>query len=938
MSSPIPVCCGRIRAFGKYEVEDGNPFQFQVAPSVTKNLDGSLNWVGGTLTLNGDAKAGASFTIDIGPGGGIRATVNDQVPQVVEFDPGQITNIQVNMGGSILPSQLFIPNSNISVPINIAPGGSTGSVTIGSGGKTTLIGSPITIAANNLGGNIDLVIDDSADAIGRVVNVSSSSVTGMTGSPVKFDQNALHSLEVLAGNGNDTVTVLSTPTNALYSNTVVNSGGGASNKVVVQKTSSPLDFEAGLGSAAVSLGYTNPVTNTTNVQLMTGPVYVGASTGSVDLVINDGGNQSHVAATMNGGINVGITGLAPAPISWRPTSTSSGGVTHVTIQGGSGGNQFTILDTPMTFTAIDLNTGLGGDTTFVNSTTGRININGQSGSDTIQIGNHDMSKIAANIYLTNGLGSNTVTLWDDLNVAPRSVTLGANSVTGMSPGIITYTLPNGALGGTSYLTLNGGKGGNIYNVNAVNVPTTLNAGAGNDKVYVFATAKPLVLDGHGGQDTDYLGLASNQLPNSATTANLLGGISLANTGGTTSLLVSDVSHGVLETSIVSTGEIDGIAPVALLYNSAQVTNIEVDGGKAGNIFNVTSLWTGVSLKLVGSSGTDIFNVGNNTDGLNQLQGSVNVIGNAGADTLNVLDAASTLVRDYGLGGSLFTTSHLGNIAYSMIESMALNMSKGADSIALPAPLTTVPTTINGGGGSDTIIGPISANNWSISGANTGTLGAVSFNKVQNVQGNAGRDTFTMQPAGSLSGTLSGGGQAAGTLDWVDYSSRSTPVSVNLSTGTATGLGGISGVNGLLGGNGGNVLAGGATPCVLVGGLGADQLFAASGRAVIIGGAGSDTLTGGADYTLMIAGRTAYDANTAALDAIISTWSQTAGQLKVKDLSSALKSGIANGLYKLDGTTVFDDNAIDTLNTGVGDDWFLFGPNDKVTKKGTDTLN
>jgi Ca2+-binding RTX toxin-like protein len=206
-----------------------------------------------------------------------------------------------------------------------------------------------------------------------------------------------------------------------------------------------------------------------------------------------------------------------------------------------------------------------------------------------------------------------------------------------------------------------------------------------------------------------------------------------------------------------------------------------------------------------------------------------------------------------------------------------------------------------------------------------------------LRGGKGQDTFRMLPAGNLSGQIDGGGAPAGVGDWLDYSTNSTPVTVNLTTGSATRVaGGVTAIQNVLGGNGGNLLVGNALNNILVGGAGNDQLFAGSGRSILIGGGGADSLTGGVNDDILIGGRTAYDHNTTALDALLSEWSLPA--VSYANRIAKLRSGVGpNQEFRLDNTTVLDDGVSDTLTGGAGSDWFwatLTGPNPDVINNKT----
>ena len=79
---------------------------------------------------------------------------------------------------------------------------------------------------------------------------------------------------------------------------------------------------------------------------------------------------------------------------------------------------------------------------------------------------------------------------------------------------------------------------------------------------------------------------------------------------------------------------------------------------------------------------------------------------------------------------------------------------------------------------------------------------------------------------------------------------------------------------IYGGSGNDTLWGGGGPNVIVGGTGSNKLYGGAGRSVLIAGAGASLLTAGGGNAIMIAGTTSYDANDAALLAILDEWNST----------------------------------------------------------------
>jgi adhesin/invasin len=93
----------------------------------------------------------------------------------------------------------------------------------------------------------------------------------------------------------------------------------------------------------------------------------------------------------------------------------------------------------------------------------------------------------------------------------------------------------------------------------------------------------------------------------------------------------------------------------------------------------------------------------------------------------------------------------------------------------------------GTGTTDTLVGDNVNRTWSITGANVGTVGAYSFSGFPNLTGGAGNNTFTFAAGGSVAGAVVG--QAGTSINTLNYSSYGSPVTVDLQTATATGIGG-----------------------------------------------------------------------------------------------------------------------------------------------------
>jgi Ca2+-binding RTX toxin-like protein len=250
--------------------------------------------------------------------------------------------------------------------------------------------------------------------------------------------------------------------------------------------------------------------------------------------------------------------------------------------------------------------------------------------------------------------------------------------------------------------------------------------------------------------------------------------------------------------------------------------------------------------------------------------------------------------------------------------------------------------LDGGGSFDLLTGSNQVNQFTVSGADSGSLsccgGPVTWSGFENLDGAGGTDSFIIQDGGSLSGAINGHG---GT-DLLDYGPRTGAVTVNLGLGTASAIaGGIAEIEDVNGGSGddlirgdsfNNVLKGGAGHDLLLGYGGVDQLFGDLGQDILIGGAGGDSLFGGAGEDILIGGLTDHDDNDTALLAIMSEWKRT--DLTYKHRRDHLHSGGGNnGSYLLNKKSVNNDGQADTL-TGEGElDWYFADKkDDSITDK------
>ncbi len=132
-----------------------------------------------------------------------------------------------------------------------------------------------------------------------------------------------------------------------------------------------------------------------------------------------------------------------------------------------------------------------------------------------------------------------------------------------------------------------------------------------------------------------------------------------------------------------------------------------------------------------------------------------------------------------------------------------------------------------------------------------------------------------------------------------------------------------------GGGGDDSIIGSTGSDILLGESGMDAIIGGLGDDLIIGGVGSDILLGNLGSDLLISGTTTYDRNDEALLAIEAEW--TSGRdyaLRIGNITgtNALDDRLNTNYFltksKNGAGTVFDDNSMDLLFGGLGQDWFF----------------
>jgi autotransporter-associated beta strand protein len=838
-----------------YMVSDGN--------SQTVTVDYS------TLVVNGDQRPNHNDTValDTWTNGsaqqGVLVTLNGEVFQ---FDPGVINQVVVNTGDGTDTVNVL----RTIVPVTINNGGGFHGDRVNVGNSGTVQGIQASVTVTNPVNFTTVSVDDSADGSQRSASVDLTTiggyayerVAGLSTAPIQTKVMDTDSITVHTGFGGATVNVWATgvPTtltsHGANTGVLVGSGGSVQNITGALTINNPPNYTSvivddstdtaartttvdlttingstyervtGLAPAAIQskwgdtnslLLHTGTAGGTANVwstRFLTGLTAHGANTtvnvgnagslqdiqgtlaidglNSTTINLADSADSSFRAVTIGAG---GVTGLAQAAINFDALSVKT-----LALAGGSGNNVYTVTGAPAS-TSLTLTAGAGSNTlvgpnantlwTISASNAGRLtasglatsinftgirNLTGGSAADTFFFS--DGAAVTGTV--NGGGGSNEL---DALYSTPVTVNLQTSTVTGVGGSVLSI---QNFFGGSATNTLIGPNAPTIWNITGTNTGNlngnihfsafqNLTGGSAAD-AFVFSDGAGVTGTVNGGGGTNLLDYAAYT---TSVTVNLSTNTA---TGAGTVQNIQQVRGGSDDDSL--TGNATGTTTFLASPGDDTVTGVGGTNTLVGP--NLDSTWN-----IIGSNaGTLTFDVNTTT-----LTGVQNLQGGSAADTFVFSNGAAVSGINGGGGGdTLDYSSYTGNVMVNLPGGTATGVGGMANL-----------QNFLGGRATNTLLGLNTATTWNITANNTGTLtGGISFSGFQNLTGGAGPDTFALADGARVDGTLNGGGG----VNTLDESAYLAPVTVNLSTSTATGLGlPFANIQSFLGGTGTNILIG-----------------------------------------------------------------------------------------------------------------------------------
>jgi hypothetical protein len=459
-----------------------------------------------------------------------------------------------------------------------------------------------------------------------------------------------------------------------------------------------------------------------------GTVNVTNPKGSTTLTVNAYNDRAdHPNVILDSGR---LSGLAGADITWQPTSGPTGGVTTLTVRGGTGTNGYTVAQTDVLAggpTQLLPGNGAGTDVVNIEHTTGALTVGLGGGGNDVHISPtaQDLQSIRGTVTVnspaTGHTGTDRLILHDAKVTAPQGAvryTITDTSVVRIQPGrrifgpstaTVDYT-------GIDYLEIDGGATGNTFDVQSTEAktPVWIHAGANKDSVTV--------------------GDATNNLNAIFGAVHVIG-------AGTTSLVVDDralsYDRDANSSYTITDATIDRHVD-ATYRDRERVTTLHLDarisysglsgitlyaGSKAANTINAQDVLAGTPVTVTAGTLGDTINVGSPRDpspadpaasSLANIQGLLTVHG-AGSASLNVNDGSTATGQDYTLWADHIDWAPQGtspaptHIKYDGVAKLVINGSTGSDTYNVESAQAGTPVTISAAAGATINVSPTAHN-------------------------------------------------------------------------------------------------------------------------------------------------------------------------------------------------------------------------------------
>ncbi|MBW4617755.1 MAG: hypothetical protein KME21_32120, partial [Desmonostoc vinosum HA7617-LM4] len=420
----------------------------------------TVNAITGALTINGGADTDTVTINDSGDTANNRGTLTATAITGLSFGSityGTVETLDINLGSGADTFTIQATSASTVTTVNAGGGADTlnvesvssaTTVNADTGNDVITVGSATPATVNAIAGALTInggadtdtvTINDSGDTTANTGTLTATAITGL--SPGSITYGTVENLNINLGAGADTFTIQFTSVSTV---TTVNAGGGA-DTLNVQSVRSATTVNADTGNDVINVGSAGTVNE------IIGALTINGGADADTVTINDSGDTRANTGTLTA---IAITGLSPTLIAY-------GTVENLNINLGAGADTFTIQFTSAS-TVTTVNAGGGADTLNVESVRSATTVNADTGNDVITVGSATpatVNAIAGALTINGGADTDTVTINDSGDTANNTGTLTATTITGLSPGTITY-------GTAETLNINLGAGADTFTIQA----------------------------------------------------------------------------------------------------------------------------------------------------------------------------------------------------------------------------------------------------------------------------------------------------------------------------------------------------------------------------------------------------------------------------------------------------------------------------------------
>jgi hypothetical protein len=404
------------------------------------------------------------------------------------------------------------------------------------------------------------------------------------------------------------------------------------------------------------------------------------SDGTTTVIVDDSADTTDAA-------NVVLSSSSLSGLPMRPMSFGSGGISALSITGGSGNTSYTITGTPAS-QGTALNTGAGVDRVTVQSTSFPLTINSASGSgaDLLILGGpaNTLAGITAGVTV-NAAATDSLLLDDQGFAGGRTFTV--------TDTIIAWGGPTVTYAGLGSVTINGGTGGTTFDVLATSATAVLSivGNGGGDALLGSNAGNLFVLTGSNA------GTLSGPSYGSSVLFSQVGNLT-AGSGGDTFRFDDGAS---LSGSLRGGG---GDTLDYTAYRSSVLVDLQTGfaSGVGGSVSGIATVYGGSASPAAGG----VYNllIGAGGDTLTGGLGRRNIlVAGAGASTLNAGDGEDLLI-----GGSTAYDTEAGLSTWQLIAAYWAGSDDYATRFANLASGSGVPlldaSVVTGNGGGNTLTG------------------------------------------------------------------------------------------------------------------------------------------------------------------------------------------------------------------------------------------